>query len=183
VIIDSATYYRVNPFMTRTLSPLHDGSNISDDFMASPRSRYKRLRFDDSDDDSDIISHSAIDSKPKIVDTTLENDEHHLLCHYLVKGFSLKNKKWRAFRPQYSSNGRANSLQVDFDVDAVEDIKWNTTVFDKLVLPKTLKDTLLAISKSQRKSGKRFDDIIEGKGKTRKSARLVLASLANRNCR
>jgi SpoVK/Ycf46/Vps4 family AAA+-type ATPase len=70
-----------------------------------------------------------------------------MLCRSRTRGYSLKMKKW-----------------LDFFVEQVTDIKWNTEAFDKLVLPTDQKELILAFSESQLE-GSSFDDIISGKGK------------------
>ncbi|KAK3941972.1 ATPase [Diplogelasinospora grovesii] len=72
---------------------------------------------------------------------------HHMLCRSRTRGYSLKLKKW-----------------LDFFVEQVGEITWNTNAFDKLVLPDDQKELILAFSESQLE-GSNFDDVISGKGK------------------
>lgn len=72
---------------------------------------------------------------------------HHMLARSRTRGYSLKLKKW-----------------LDFFVNLVEEVKWNTHAFDKLVLPADQKELILAFSESQLE-GSSFDDVISGKGK------------------
>jgi hypothetical protein len=72
---------------------------------------------------------------------------HHMLARSRTRGYSLKLKKW-----------------LDFFIEQVVEIKWNTDAFDKLVLPADQKELILAFSESQL-AGSSFDDIISGKGK------------------
>jgi hypothetical protein len=53
---------------------------------------------------------------------------------------------------------------VEFHVDSVKDIQWNTGAFDSLELPGNYKHLLLAFAKSQSSSAENFDDVIAGKG-------------------
>jgi hypothetical protein len=73
---------------------------------------------------------------------------HQMLCRSRVRGYSLKLKKW-----------------LDFFVDLVTDIKWNTNAFDSLVLPEDQKELILAFSESQVANRQTFDDVIQGKGR------------------
>ncbi|WYZ36905.1 hypothetical protein EsH8_II_000411 [Colletotrichum jinshuiense] len=72
---------------------------------------------------------------------------HQMLARSRTRGYSLKLKKW-----------------LDFFVEEVQEITWNTTAFDKLVLPEDQKELILAFSESQL-DGSTFDDVISGKGK------------------
>jgi hypothetical protein len=72
---------------------------------------------------------------------------HHLLSRSRTRGYSLSLKKW-----------------LDFYVEQVKEITWNTNAFDKLVLPDDQKELILAFSESQLE-GSSFDDVISGKGK------------------
>lgn len=74
-------------------------------------------------------------------------EDHHLVCSPLVKGYSLKLKKW-----------------AKFNVDDVKEIVWNDRAFDSLVLPQGYKDLILSFTKSQSMNSEVFDDVIEGKG-------------------
>ncbi|KAK2028432.1 ATPase [Colletotrichum zoysiae] len=72
---------------------------------------------------------------------------HQMLARSRTRGYSLKLKKW-----------------LDFYVEQVTEITWNTNAFDKLVLPEDQKELILAFSESQL-DGSTFDDVISGKGK------------------
>ncbi|WQF82149.1 Putative AAA+ ATPase domain, ATPase, AAA-type, core [Colletotrichum destructivum] len=72
---------------------------------------------------------------------------HQMLARSRTRGYSLKLKKW-----------------LDFFVEQVTEITWNTNAFDKLVLPEDQKELILAFSESQL-DGSTFDDVISGKGK------------------
>lgn len=74
---------------------------------------------------------------------------HHLLCRSRTRGYSLKLKKW-----------------LDFYMEHVSEITWNTTAFDRLVLPADQKELILAFSETQLDTASNtFDDVISGKGK------------------
>ncbi|KAK0656210.1 P-loop containing nucleoside triphosphate hydrolase protein [Cercophora newfieldiana] len=72
---------------------------------------------------------------------------HHMLARSRTRGYSLKLKKW-----------------LDFYIEDIAEITWNTNAFDKLVLPDDQKELILAFSESQLE-GSSFDDVISGKGK------------------
>ncbi|PVI02134.1 P-loop containing nucleoside triphosphate hydrolase protein [Periconia macrospinosa] len=75
-------------------------------------------------------------------------DEQKLVCTPLLRGYSLKTKDW-----------------LNFFVNSVKDIEWQTDAFDRLVLPKNQKELILGFTESQRKYRDTFDDVIEGKGR------------------
>ena len=54
---------------------------------------------------------------------------------------------------------------ASFNIDRIEDVKWNTSPFESLVLPDGYKDLILSFVESQLKDGDNFDDVINGKGK------------------
>lgn len=73
--------------------------------------------------------------------------QYQLLCRSRTRGYSLKFKKW-----------------LDFFVEQISDVVWNSNAFDRLVLPADQKELILAFSESQL-AGSNFDDVITGKGK------------------
>jgi hypothetical protein len=75
-------------------------------------------------------------------------DEQLLLCTPLIKGYSLKTKKWGSFY-----------------VDHITDIKWDDRAFESLVLPRDHKELILTFVESQVLYKEAFDDVIQGKGK------------------
>ncbi|KAE9994257.1 hypothetical protein EG327_000102 [Venturia inaequalis] len=78
---------------------------------------------------------------------TLIPDFHLILCTPTVRGFCLREQEWE-----------------DFNIDGVEDVEFNTTPFDSLVLPDGYKELILAFVESQLKEGDSFEDVINGKG-------------------
>lgn len=72
---------------------------------------------------------------------------YQMLARSRARGYSLKFKKW-----------------LDFFVEQISEVVWNSTAFDRLVLPADQKDLILSFSESQL-SGSSFDDIISGKGR------------------
>lgn len=50
-------------------------------------------------------------------------------------------------------------------VDCVDEIKWNTASFKRLVLPSDYKELILAFVDSHLSQGDGFDDIVQGKGR------------------
>ncbi|KAK0652395.1 P-loop containing nucleoside triphosphate hydrolase protein [Cercophora newfieldiana] len=95
-----------------------------------------------------------------ILDNTAESDDdakphkHRVLtdlqyqmCDATIYGYDLRDKRWGTF-----------------DVDRIQDIKFNTQPFDSLVLPEGYKELILSFVENQLKDGDTFDDVINGKG-------------------
>lgn len=79
------------------------------------------------------------------------SDEQRLVATPVVRGYSLNDKRW-----------------LEFYVDGVKEIVWNTKAFDSLVLPESqrnLKQLVLAFAKAHSKTTNTFDDVIQGKGR------------------
>jgi SpoVK/Ycf46/Vps4 family AAA+-type ATPase len=94
-------------------------------------------------------------------------DYQYMLCTPLLRGYSLKGKKWRKIYLRIDSRHVPNTNKniVSFYVPYVQDIKWDNGAFDNLVLPPSQKRLILALSKTQLGTINGFDDFITGKGK------------------
>jgi hypothetical protein len=68
-------------------------------------------------------------------------------CVPFVRGFNLATKSWCIFL-----------------IKAIQDIDWNDTAFDKLMLRQEYKTMILAFVHSHLRSQDNFDDVIKGKG-------------------
>ena len=75
-------------------------------------------------------------------------EEQLLICTPMVRGYSLKDKKW-----------------LSFCIENVKSIVWNEQAFASLVAPPEQKELILAFAQSQATSKNRFDDVIQGKGR------------------
>ncbi|KAL2004777.1 hypothetical protein VTN00DRAFT_3305 [Thermoascus crustaceus] len=79
------------------------------------------------------------------------DDDQLLLATPILRGHSLKDKRW-----------------LEFYLDGVKEIVWDNQAFDSLVLPmeqKNIKQLILALANSQAKHYDNFDDVIRGKGR------------------
>ncbi|KAK3984263.1 hypothetical protein QBC44DRAFT_375395 [Cladorrhinum sp. PSN332] len=79
------------------------------------------------------------------------DDDQCLLSTPLLRGYSLKDKRW-----------------LEFFLHSVREIVWDEQAFDTLVLPpgqQDLKQLVLAFARSQAKRRGGFDDVIQGKGR------------------
>lgn len=92
-----------------------------------------------------------------------------MLCSPVVKGYCFKTKKWGEFRYYSETKHNLNLLtfsSAKFYIDGVEDITWNETAFEKIVLSHDYKTVVWAFVDAQLSRDRNsFDDIIEGKGK------------------
>ncbi|KAH8700439.1 P-loop containing nucleoside triphosphate hydrolase protein [Talaromyces proteolyticus] len=78
----------------------------------------------------------------------LVSDEHLMICHHEVFGFSLTDKRWCAF-----------------NLDNLHEISFDAEAFDNLILPDEQKGTLLALAKTYTDTKFEYDDFITGKGR------------------
>jgi hypothetical protein len=72
----------------------------------------------------------------------------YLICSYTVPGFCFTSKRW-----------------CIFNVELVEEISFNTSAFETLLLPKHQKEMIHSLVKVHTSEGQGFDDLIRGKGK------------------
>jgi hypothetical protein len=78
-------------------------------------------------------------------------DDERLLAAPTLRGYSLKEKRW-----------------LEFNLDSVKEIVWDSQAFDSLVLPQDqqdLKTLILAFANAQSKQVDSFDDVVQGKGR------------------
>lgn len=74
-------------------------------------------------------------------------DEQAMLTNATVRGYSFTNKRF-----------------LEFFVDKLEPIQWNTSCFDGLVLDPDIKRTVQALVSNHTRERPGFDDIVKGKG-------------------
>ncbi|KAM0434029.1 hypothetical protein ACHAPT_003973 [Fusarium lateritium] len=125
IVIDGANWEKLNPDHVVWLNPIHSSENFTSD---------------DEEDGSETDAGRS--QRPPLTEDQL------LMTYPMVRGYSLKNKRW-----------------MEFFIDDVSDVKFNDQAFESLVLPKDQKDLILAFAESQVKFKNVFDDIISGKGK------------------
>jgi hypothetical protein len=109
------------------------------------------LKSDESDTDSSYSHLSAEQTSTDPAKKTFQtlSEAQHILCAALVRGYSLKLKKW-----------------LKFKIDSVNPINWSGNAFDSLVLPPSQKELVLALTQTQvTSSSSNFDDVIHGKGR------------------
>ncbi|KAJ6035920.1 AAA family ATPase [Penicillium herquei] len=79
------------------------------------------------------------------------SDTELIISTPVLRGFSLKDKMW-----------------LEFFIDGLKEIMWNSNAFDTLVLPhgqQDLKRLILGFARAQSNSRDTFDDVIKGKGR------------------
>lgn len=75
-------------------------------------------------------------------------DEQKLICTPFVRGYSFRDKQW-----------------LNFSVDSLHDIVFNTRAFESLVLPGDEKELILGFASTPEQYRRQFDDVVEGKGR------------------
>lgn len=143
-MVDAETYHRINPGRAVHLATLSDNIQPQRDNSSG---------YDSDGSDCSYVSQTSYTSEvPETRNTGAYKpltNEQCLLANFLIPGFALSEKKW-----------------IDFYVDKLEPIAWNTNVFDQLVLPTSQKSLVKALVESHvREGADGFDDIIKGKGK------------------
>ncbi|KAI0007268.1 P-loop containing nucleoside triphosphate hydrolase protein [Xylariaceae sp. FL0662B] len=93
--------------------------------------------------DNDIKMHEV-----RNIEKVNITEEDYMLCHFMVAGFSLSEKRW-----------------AWFCVDLVKDIDFDDEAFDALLLPSKQKRLVRALTSKHTSSQGGFDDLIQGKGK------------------
>lgn len=91
------------------------------------------------------------------------NDDDLLLAAPVVYGFSLMDKMWRQ-SALFTIFVLINTQPlVEFNVEKIQPIVWNTEAFDKLVLPANRKELLQTLVQAHTQD-LGFDDFVKGKG-------------------
>ncbi|KAF4991839.1 hypothetical protein FGRMN_7557 [Fusarium graminum] len=75
-------------------------------------------------------------------------EEDFMICHNRVAGYSLRENAWGKF-----------------DIDAVEEIFYDSEAFDHLILPDDQKQQILSLVRVHENDGLSVDDLIKGKGR------------------
>lgn len=162
IVIDTYGWNRFNPTHSIFVAPLNQkdtshGIRTSEghfdeqyDYDSGNDGDYEEnSEVDDYDeDDSGMPMDGAFADEDDAGRQTPLTTEQKLICTPMLRGYSLKNKLW-----------------LNFFVNCVKDIEWQTDAFDRLVLPKNQKELILGFTESQREFRDTFDDVIEGKGK------------------
>jgi hypothetical protein len=98
--------------------------------------------------------HVYLSSSPKLVVKTNESggqvfsDDQCLICDDEIQGFAFNTKQW-----------------CIFFVDWVEDIKFNSDAFSRMILPEAQKEIIQSLVEVHVSQKLEFDDMIKGKGK------------------
>lgn len=141
IVIDGANWETENPSNVVYITSLH----VDADGFGGATNNYANS---DASCNASVCSadFQAIDDKEaKLAPLT---PEQLLLTSPIVRGYSLKNKRW-----------------MEFLIDSIEEIQFDNQAFSSLVLPEETKELVLAFAQSQVKYRDNFDDIISGKGK------------------
>lgn len=139
VMIDVGTYHRIEADDAFTVNPL-------------PLTEAQKAKATLLQNDPLVISMTNGNKDLLLVDREPLTDEQRLMATPMMLGFSFTEK-----------------LFLEFFVDALRPIEWNTSCFEQLVLPTSQKELVQALvaEHTQRQShqgGKGFDDIVKNKG-------------------
>jgi hypothetical protein len=74
-------------------------------------------------------------------------DDDYFLCAYWIAGFSFTHKVW-----------------CQIAVEGLQDVQWNASAFDKLVIDEDRKQLIHTLVKAHRNDDSAFDDIVQNKG-------------------
>lgn len=147
IIIDTYAFNRFNPDKKVRVSRLK-----ADDMQPLGSSDEFDSDYDDYSDDSGSDDGIGItESCPPMPEGTTGfcmGEEQFLICTDILRGYSLKEKKW-----------------MKFPIGGIKEIHWNEQAFDSLVAPPEQKDLILAFAQTQAKNKDCFDDVISGKGR------------------
>ncbi|ETN39300.1 uncharacterized protein HMPREF1541_05523 [Cyphellophora europaea CBS 101466] len=135
IVVDADSWNTHSPHESVEISPI-------------PRVEAATNDIESDADSFDHVSASASETDEGKKSFQKLTDYQRLLATSLVRGYSLKLKKW-----------------LKFKLDAVEDIKWSSNAFENLVLPAQHKELVLALAQTQVGGGNAFDDVIAGKGR------------------
>ena len=75
-------------------------------------------------------------------------DDEYIICHNMIPGFALNEKKWGFF-----------------DVDLIEDVELNVDAWNSLMIKEHQKRMILSLVQVHEDQRLDFDDVIKGKGK------------------
>ncbi|OCL09673.1 P-loop containing nucleoside triphosphate hydrolase protein [Glonium stellatum] len=150
IVIDTYGWNRFNPSFAIFVTPLNQKDPVAGGTSSGNGDDGEDEDTYDDGDENDggmPIDGQFADEDNESQRIPLTTDQK-LICTPLLRGYSLKNKLW-----------------LNFFVNCVKEIEWQTGAFDSLVLPSNQKDLILGFTESQRKYKESFDDVIEGKGK------------------
>ncbi|KAF3911588.1 hypothetical protein ABW21_db0208481 [Orbilia brochopaga] len=155
VMIDASTHAAFNPNSAKRLRELTKpkekaGSNNNDDYYDDPYA-YDNSGYGGRNRNRGhpVTAQTDFSDSPQATKRILElTDDEKLICNAAVWGYTLGSKKW-----------------LQFFVDDIEQVVWNTDSFSKLVLPEETKELICGLVESHITNESHFDDFVEGKGK------------------
>ncbi|KAJ6264061.1 hypothetical protein Dda_0202 [Drechslerella dactyloides] len=153
VMIDASTHAAFNPNSAKRLRELTKpknkaGNNNNDEYYEDPYA-YDNSYGSRNRNRGGHMPATDFEDSPHAGKPTLElNDDQKLICNAAVWGYTLGSKKW-----------------LQFFVDGIEEVVWNTDSFSKLVLPEETKELICGLVESHITNHSHFDDFVEGKGK------------------
>ena len=100
-------------------------------------------------------------------DPTKLSEEDLLRCSATVPGFSFGDKMWCRSQLQMNLLVETNGFPVEFAVADIQDIRWESNLFDTVSMPADQKDLILSLAEARTQDVNihPFDDIVPGKGR------------------
>lgn len=157
VVVDGYGWNRFNPNMSIYVTALHikdnnaasgfGGGEAKDDVEYDHDYDQGLANSDDDDGGMPMDGFFVEDDDDNAIKFEL-TDEQRLVATPFVRGYALKEKIW-----------------LNFFVNAIQDITFNTKAFESLVLPSNQKELILGFTATQQSYRSQFDDVIEGKGR------------------
>ncbi|KAH6719380.1 P-loop containing nucleoside triphosphate hydrolase protein [Leptodontidium sp. MPI-SDFR-AT-0119] len=137
VIIDTFAYGKFNPNSLKHLSPLKIKSKAIIEDTTNDSDSDSDYEYPDSETDTDTPTPTTLaNTNPIDIKRTPLTDEQLIQCSSLLKGYTLKTKRWLSFFPSAHSSS-----------------------------PPSQKELILAFASSQVLHSAKFDDVISGKGR------------------
>ncbi|KAK1750508.1 AAA family ATPase [Echria macrotheca] len=144
VMVDTHTHHRLeadHAFSVNAYAKIKPS-----DASASPSADGKRKQSEASSEWDLITDEEELAAAMVLAPLT---DEQCLMASPIVRGFSFTEKKF-----------------LDFFVDKLRPIEWNTRCFEQLVLPDQQKELVQAlVAEHTQRAASGFDDIVKGKGR------------------
>ncbi|KAK5086788.1 hypothetical protein LTR05_003956 [Lithohypha guttulata] len=136
VMIDTATFHRIEADEAFSVSAL-------------PLSEAQKAKATLLQNDPEVLRVTKGNKDILLVDREPLTDEQRLMATPMCRGFSFTEKVF-----------------LEFFVDALSPIEWNTSCFDQLVLPSSQKELVQALvaEHTARHENSQFDDIVKNKG-------------------
>ncbi|CAK7210924.1 hypothetical protein SCUCBS95973_000957 [Sporothrix curviconia] len=148
IMIDPSIHRRVNP--NYPISLVRPNDSVSDDEVQAKNEKADKPEVpEEPEEQNDATEKKGKDEEKAEAPLPEFSDEEYLIASPLVLGFAFAEKMW-----------------LEFTVSSVNEIQWNETAYQSLVLEPKTKDIVKALVESHKyHAAESIDDVIQGKGK------------------